>query len=81
MATERSVKGIPRGDAWVRYQPSAISEVSRPDFVAETEHFVLMAESMARNELEVANLVAKAEAGAVCCAHASDHSGSVGAKP
>lgn len=45
MATERSVQGIPRGDAWVRYQPSAISEVSRPDFVAETEHFVLMVET------------------------------------
>jgi type III restriction enzyme len=52
-----------------------------PDFVAESEHFVLMVETKARNELEAADVVAKAEAGAVWCAHASDHTSSVGAKP
>jgi type III restriction enzyme len=52
-----------------------------PDFVAETEHFVLMVETKARNELEAADVVAKAEAGAVWCAHASDHASSVGSKP
>jgi type III restriction enzyme len=52
-----------------------------PDFVAETDHFVLMVETKARNELEAADVVAKAEAGAVWCAHASDHAANVGAKP
>lgn len=52
-----------------------------PDFVAETEHFVLMVETKARNELEAADVVAKAEAGAVWCAHASEHARAVGTKP
>ncbi|MBA4261002.1 MAG: type III restriction endonuclease subunit R [Comamonadaceae bacterium] len=52
-----------------------------PDFVAETEHFVLMVETKARNELAAADVVAKAEAGAVWCQNASDHASSVGAKP
>jgi len=52
-----------------------------PDFVAETEHFVLMVETKARNELDAADVMAKAEAGAVWCAHASDHASSVGSKP
>ncbi len=52
-----------------------------PDFVAETEHFVLMVETKARNELAAADVVPKAEAGAVWCAHASDHATKVGAKP
>ncbi len=52
-----------------------------PDFVAETEHFVLMVETKARNEMEAADVVAKAAAGAVWCQNASDHASSVGAKP
>ena len=52
-----------------------------PDFVAETDHFVLMVETKARNELEAADVVAKAEAGAVWCKHATDHANSFGAKP
>jgi type III restriction enzyme len=52
-----------------------------PDFVVETEHFVLMVETKARNEIEAADVVAKAEAGAVWCAHASDHAANVGSKP
>jgi type III restriction enzyme len=52
-----------------------------PDFVVETEHFVLMVETKARNELEAADVVAKAEAGAVWCQNASDHASGVGAKP
>jgi len=52
-----------------------------PDFVVETDHFVLMAETKARNEMEAADVLSKAAAGAVWCAHASDHARSVGAKP
>jgi type III restriction enzyme len=52
-----------------------------PDFVAETEHFVWMVETKARNELEAADVVAKAQAGALWCQHASNHAQAVGAKP
>jgi type III restriction enzyme len=52
-----------------------------PDFVAETEGFVLMVETKARNEMEAADVTAKAQAGALWCAHASSHASSVGAKP
>lgn len=40
-----------------------------------------MVETKARNEMEAADVVAKAEAGAVWCQNASDHASSVGAKP
>ena len=52
-----------------------------PDFVAETDHFVLMVETKARKELDAADVLAKAAAGAVWCQHASDHALAVGAKP
>ena len=52
-----------------------------PDFVAETDHLVLMAETKARNDMEANDVLAKAQAGAVWCAHASDHTRSVGSKP
>jgi type III restriction enzyme len=52
-----------------------------PDFVAETDHFVLMVETKARNEMDATDVVAKAAAGAVWCQNASDHALAVGAKP
>jgi type III restriction enzyme len=52
-----------------------------PDFVAETEHFVVMVETKARNELEAVDVVAKAGAGALWCRHATDHARGVGGKP
>ena len=52
-----------------------------PDFVAETEHFVLMVETKARNELEAVDVVARAEAGALWCRHATGHARAVGGKP
>jgi type III restriction enzyme len=52
-----------------------------PDFVAETPHFVLMVETKARNELQAPDVLAKAQAGAVWCKHASVNARSVGAKP
>ena len=47
----------------------------------ETAHFVLLVETKARNELDAPDVVAKAEAGAVWCKHASVHAQAVGAKP
>ena len=46
-----------------------------PDFVAETDHGVLMCETKARNELETDEVKAKAKAGALWCKNASDHAG------
>ncbi|MDD2810441.1 DEAD/DEAH box helicase family protein [Rhodoferax sp.] len=52
-----------------------------PDFVAETAHFLLMVETKARNELGAQDVIAKAEAGALWCQHATDHAKQMGAKP
>jgi type III restriction enzyme len=52
-----------------------------PDFVAETDHFVLMVETKARNEMDAADVLAKATSGAVWCKNASDHALAVGTKP
>lgn len=52
-----------------------------PDFVAETPQLVLMVETKARNELQAADVLAKAQAGALWCHHASTHAHGVGAKP
>ncbi|MEO8151653.1 MAG: DEAD/DEAH box helicase family protein [Rhizobacter sp.] len=52
-----------------------------PDFVAETEHFMLMCETKARGELTADDVKAKAEAGALWCLRASGHAREVGAKP
>jgi type III restriction enzyme len=51
-----------------------------PDFVAETDSFVLMVETKATKELESADVVAKAEAGALWCKHASKYAADNGGK-
>ena len=52
-----------------------------PDFVAETAHHVLMVETKASKEMESAEVKAKAQAGALWCKNATDHTRSVGGKP
>ncbi|TXT40426.1 MAG: type III restriction protein res subunit, partial [Comamonadaceae bacterium] len=52
-----------------------------PDFVAETSHFLLMVEIKAHNELGAQDVMAKAEAGALWCQHATDHAKKIGSKP
>lgn len=44
-----------------------------PDFVVETEESVLMVETKARNEMEDAKVLAKADAAIRWCQHASDY--------
>jgi type III restriction enzyme len=51
-----------------------------PDFVAETDSFVLMVETKATKELESTDVVAKAEAGALWCKHASEYAADNGGK-
>ena len=52
-----------------------------PDFVVETDQFILMAETKSKDELKSADVVAKADAAVQWCKHASDYAGSVGGKP
>lgn len=52
-----------------------------PDFVAEAEDFILMAETKARSDMNSPEVVAKAQAAAQWCHHAGEHAMSVGAKP
>lgn len=52
-----------------------------PDFVAETADHVLMVETKARNELDSAEVVAKAQAGALWCRHATEYGSTAGGKP
>ena len=51
-----------------------------PDFVAETEPATLMIEAKARDDLRLPEVVAKADAAAQWCKHASAYSQSVGGK-
>ena len=52
-----------------------------PDFVVETAHFLLLVETKARNEIGANDVVAKAEAGALWCRHASGNAKTNGTKP
>ena len=52
-----------------------------PDFVVETTNCIYMCETKARNEMNDHEVLAKREAAAQWCRHASDHSLSNGGKP
>jgi type III restriction enzyme len=52
-----------------------------PDFVAETDAFILMVETKAQVDVGTPEVQAKAAAAARWCQHASDYAKTVGAKP
>jgi type III restriction enzyme len=52
-----------------------------PDFVGETESTILMVETKSRGDLDSAEVQAKSAAALLWCKHASNHAGSLGAKP
>ncbi|HMZ01765.1 MAG TPA: DEAD/DEAH box helicase family protein, partial [Burkholderiaceae bacterium] len=52
-----------------------------PDFIAETDAWILMVETKARADIDTQEVQAKAAAAARWCRHASDHAALVGAKP
>lgn len=52
-----------------------------PDFVAETAHHVLMVETKASKDMDSTEVKVKAQAGALWCKNATDHTKSVGGKP
>ena len=52
-----------------------------PDFVVETDAFILMAETKKRDDLKSDEVVAKAAAAVRWCMYATEHAKSVGSKP
>jgi type III restriction enzyme len=53
----------------------------QPDFVAETEDRIFMLESKARNEMEASDVMAKKEAAAKWCSHATAYAQENDGKP
>jgi type III restriction enzyme len=70
-----------KGQFQMAYKLGAEQPEYVPDFVAATAHSLLMVETKARNELGNGDVMAKAQAGALWCQHASDHARTTGAKP
>ncbi|MHB8211124.1 MAG: DEAD/DEAH box helicase family protein [Acidithiobacillus sp.] len=70
-----------KGQFQLYYKLGAEQPEYIPDFVAETDTTVFMAETKARSELNTPEVRAKAAAAARWCEHASDHAAQVGGKP
>ena len=70
-----------KGQFQMAYKLGAGQAEYVPDFVVETAHSLLMVETKARNELGAEDVMAKAQAGALWCQHASDHARANGTKP
>jgi type III restriction enzyme len=51
-----------------------------PDFVVETDNFILLAETKARTDMDSPEVQAKAASASSWCKHASDYAASVGSK-
>ena len=70
-----------KGQFQVYYKRGSEQPEYVPDFVAETEACVLLAETKKQGDLESEEVVAKAAAAVRWCALASDYARSVGGKP
>ena len=70
-----------KGQFQIFYKFGAEQPEYVPDFVAETAHFVLLVETKASNDLGSPEVIAKADASAVWCRHASGHAAGIAAKP
>lgn len=70
-----------KGQFQIYYREGADHREYQPDFIAETSDAIYMLEPKKRIELEAPIVLAKKEAAAQWCAHASDHAASYGGKP
>ena len=61
------------GQFQIYYKLAAAQAEYQPDFVAETENFIFMAETKARADMQSAEVLAKAEAAAAWCKQAADY--------
>ena len=69
------------GQFQIYYKLAAVQAEYQPDFVAETENFIIMAETKARADMQSAEVLAKAEAAAAWCKQAADYTVQHGGKP
>ena len=69
------------GQFQLHYETGGSSREYQPDFVAETEHAILMLEPKRRAELTDPDVLAKQAAAEVWCARATEHTAAHGGKP
>jgi len=70
-----------KGQFQIYYRKGSEQPEYVPDFVAELDDMILMAETKARSDMKSPEVRAKAEAAARWCHHANDHAANVGSKP
>ena len=70
-----------KGQFQVYYKLGSEQPEYVPDFVAETSDAILMVETKARDDMDLPEVQAKADAAVQWCAHASQYAASVGSKP
>jgi len=70
-----------KGQFQIYYKISHEEQWYQPDFVAETEAVIYMVETKAASSMSDAEVVAKRNAGATWCRHASEHAAKHGGKP
>ncbi len=70
-----------KGQFQIFYKLGAEQPEYIPDFVVETDQFILMAETKARDDMKDTEVKAKADAAVQWCRHASEYATSVDGKP
>ncbi|PUE10788.1 type III restriction endonuclease subunit R [Limnohabitans sp. T6-5] len=70
-----------KGQFQIFYKLGAEQPEYIPDFVVETDQFILMAETKSKDDMKDGEVKAKADAAVQWCKHASDYAQSVGGKP
>ena len=70
-----------KGQFQIFYRRGALPVQCVPDFVAETEHDLIMVETKARNDMTTPEVEAKQKAAEEWCRHASNHAATYGGKP
>ena len=69
-----------RGQFQIYYRSANGEQEYQPDFVAETENYVYMLETKAKNQLDAPDIIAKKEAAISWCNNASNHAKTYGGK-
>ncbi|WP_441293222.1 hypothetical protein [Rodentibacter trehalosifermentans] len=70
-----------KGQFQIYYKQGAEQKEYIPDFVAEGDDFILMAETKARADMQSADVQVKAEAASAWCKQATDYAAQHGGKP
>jgi type III restriction enzyme len=70
-----------KGQFQIYYKLGADQPEYMPDFVVETDACIYMAETKARTDMKAPDVLAKSEAAAQWCKHASGYAATIGSKP